>query len=180
MIQLIPLVGVICSARTLVLDAIICTTQDFLNELILNSDNSLCANRRAHPTDRAACVARSSNNLQRFLVHHGLPPKVLAANKHLESVQFYVRVVADENIDQWIRDRWGINPAHAECRVGAMLRQRLEKTMESARWAASVELLTQLRANGGELFSYILLLSNLLIMARHSEAREAVYPYDAA
>jgi hypothetical protein len=179
-IQLIPLVAVICSARTLVLNAVIRTTQDFLNELILNSDNSLCANRRAHPTDRATCVARSSNNLQRFLVHSDLPPKVLAADKHLESVQYYLRVVADQNIDQSIMDRRGINLAHAECRVGEMLRRRLEQTMESARWAASAELLTHLRANGGRLFVCILLLFCLLIMILHSEAREAVHQGNAA
>jgi hypothetical protein len=49
------------------------------------------------------------------------------------------------------------------------------QTMMNARWAASVELLTQLRANGSELFLYIVLLFDLLIMVGHSEAREAVY-----
>jgi hypothetical protein len=125
--------------------------------------------------EHATCTARSAINLQRYLTEHDLPSEVLAAERHLHPVQYYLRVLVHPNIDEWIRDRRGINPGHSECRVGDMLRDSVLQTMMNARWAASVELLTQLRANGSELFLYIVLLFDLLIMVGHSEAREAVY-----
>jgi hypothetical protein len=172
--QLTPFIALICSTRTLTLNSIIGVTQDLINELVLNSDNTPCANRTAHPTERATCTARSAINLQRYLTEHNLPSEVLAAERHLHPVQYYLRVLMHPNIDEWIRDRRGTIPGHSECRVGDVLRGRVLQTMMNARWAASAELLTQLRANGGELFLNIVRLFDLLIMVGHSEAREAM------
>jgi hypothetical protein len=150
-IQLIhPSTALITSARNNVIAPIVRTTQDLLFDLVYLRENASCIDRTADPADRATCTARSYQALQRYLTEHGLSSEILASGRHLYPVRHYIRILMNPDTDGYILEQRSGILGHTECMVGRIWRERVVEVMRNEKWAASEELMGQMRTNGGK------------------------------